>query len=147
MDYVQRMRRWIGTQPLVIAGSTVLVKNERGDLLFQYRKDTKEWGLPGGAMEPGETLEQTAVRELEEETGLIAEGVQQVTTFSGGDFFYRYPNGDEVYNVIACFIASDIRGELRVDHEETLDLRYFNSDSLPENIDKRAQIILERMSE
>ncbi|MEC3883644.1 NUDIX hydrolase [Halobacillus sp. HZG1] len=147
MDYVQRMRRLIGTQPLVIAGSTVLVKNERGDLLFQYRKDTKEWGLPGGAMEPGETLEQTAVRELEEETGLIAEGVQQVTTFSGGDFFYRYPNGDEVYNVIACFIASDIRGELRVDHEETLDLRYFNSDSLPENIDKRAQIILERMSE
>ncbi|MBN9655634.1 NUDIX hydrolase [Halobacillus sp. GSS1] len=147
MDYVQRMRRLIGTQPLVITGSTVLVKNERGDLLFQYRKDTKEWGLPGGAMEPGETLEQTAVRELEEETGLIAEGVQQVTTFSGGDFFYRYPNGDEVYNVIACFIASNIRGELRVDHEETLDLRYFNSNSLPENIDKRAQIILERMSE
>ncbi|MYL72537.1 NUDIX domain-containing protein [Halobacillus litoralis] len=147
MDYVQRMRRLIGTQPLVIAGSTVLVKNEQGELLFQYRKDTKEWGLPGGAMEPGETLEQTAVRELEEETGLIAEDVQQVTTFSGEDFFYKYPNGDEVYNVIACFIAYDIRGELKVDHEETLDLRYFDGESLPENIDKRAQIILERMSE
>ncbi|WP_394219719.1 NUDIX hydrolase [Halobacillus trueperi] len=146
MDYVQTMRRMIGTKPLVVAGSTVLVENEQGELLFQHREDTKEWGLPGGAMEPGETLEQTAVRELEEETGLVAGHVRQVATFSGEDFFYRYPNGDEVYNVIACFIASEIRGELRVNLEETLDLRYFSRDSLPDNIDKRARIILERVS-
>ncbi|MGR9047851.1 NUDIX hydrolase [Halobacillus faecis] len=146
MDYVQTMRRMIGTQPLVVAGSTILVGNDRGELLFQYRKDTKEWGLPGGAMEPGETLEQTAIRELGEETGLVAEDVQQVATFSGEDFFYQYPNGDEVFNVIACFVASEIRGELRADDEETLELRYFSRESLPENIDKRARIILERVS-
>ncbi|MYL51380.1 NUDIX domain-containing protein [Halobacillus litoralis] len=146
MDYVQKIRKKIGTQPLVVAGSTVLVENEQGELLFQYRKDTKEWGLPGGAMEPGETLEQTAVRELEEETGLVAGHVRQVATFSGEDFFYRYPNGDEVYNVIACFIASEIHGELRVNSKETLDLRYFSRDSLPHNSDKRARIILERVS-
>ncbi|WP_406945290.1 NUDIX hydrolase [Halobacillus sp. SY10] len=147
MDYVQKMRRMIDTQPLVVAGSTVLVENEQGELLFQYRVDTKEWGLPGGAMELGERLEQTAVRELKEETGLVAGDVRQVATFSGEDFFYRYPNGDEVYNVIACFIAPEIRGELRVDHEETSDLRYFSRDSLPENMDKRARIILEKVSE
>ncbi|GEN54963.1 NUDIX domain-containing protein [Halobacillus faecis] len=90
MDYVQRIRKRIGTQPLVVAGATVLVQNEQGELLFQYRKDTKEWGLPGGAMEPGETLEQTAVRELKEETGLIAGHVRQVATYSGEDFFYRF---------------------------------------------------------
>ncbi|WLR48357.1 NUDIX hydrolase [Halobacillus litoralis] len=146
MDYVQRMRRRIGTQPLIVVGSTVLVENEQGELLFQYRKDTQEWGLPGGAMEPGETLEQTAARELEEDTGLVAEDVQLVATFSGEDFFYRYPYGDEVFNVIACFVASEVRGELRADDEETLELRYFSRESLPENIDKRARIILERVS-
>ncbi|REJ06250.1 NUDIX hydrolase [Halobacillus trueperi] len=146
MDYVQKMRRMIGTQPLVVAGSTVLVENEQGEMLFQYRMDTKEWGLPGGAMEPGERLEQTAVRELKEETGLGAGDVRQVATFSGEDFFYRYPNGDEVYNVIACFIASEIRGDLSLDHEETSDLRYFSLDSLPENMDMRARIILEKVS-
>lgn len=63
-DYVMQMRKLIGTRPLIVPGSTVLVFNDSGELLLQHRSDTEEWGLPGGAMEPGESLEETAAREL-----------------------------------------------------------------------------------
>ena len=147
MDYVQQVRRLIGTQPFVIVGSTVLVENEQGHILFQYRADTKEWGLPGGALEPGETLEEVAIRELAEETGLLAGVVKHVATFSGGDFYYQYPNGDEVYNVIATFRATDLSGECKVDGVETLDLQYLSINDLPREIDERARLIIEKVRE
>lgn len=143
--YIQEMRRLIGSRPMVIVGSTVLVENEEGRLLFQFRTDTREWGLPGGALEPGETLEETAQRELKEETGLHAATCRQIATLSGEDFYYRYPNGDEVYNIIAVFLATRVNGDLKVDDEETLDLKYFPLDDLPRELDGRAQLILERV--
>ena len=68
-EYVKEIRELIGNRPIILVGSTIVVMNEKKEILFQHRSDTKEWGLPGGAMEIGETLEQTAKRELFEETG------------------------------------------------------------------------------
>jgi len=45
-----------------------LVKNEKGELLFIFRNS--KWDLPKGKLDKGETLEQCALREVEEETGL-----------------------------------------------------------------------------
>jgi 8-oxo-dGTP pyrophosphatase MutT (NUDIX family) len=68
-EYIKEIRELIGNRPLILVGSTIIVMNEKKEILFQHRSDTKEWGLPGGAMEIGESLEQTAERELFEETG------------------------------------------------------------------------------
>lgn len=47
---------------LLVEGNVVLVRNHRN-----------EWELPGGRMDPGETLEQTLVREFEEELSIRVE--------------------------------------------------------------------------
>ena len=53
----------------VIEAAGGLVKNERKEYLFIYRNDT--WDLPKGKIEKGETIKSAAVREVEEECGIV----------------------------------------------------------------------------
>lgn len=69
MGYIMELRKIVGKRPLIMAGAAVLLINEKNELLLQLRQDNNCWGLAGGALELGETLEQTAMRELFEETG------------------------------------------------------------------------------
>jgi 8-oxo-dGTP pyrophosphatase MutT (NUDIX family) len=142
--YIKEIRELIGSRPFILVGSTIVVMNDKKEILFQHRSDTKEWGLPGGAMEIGETLEQTAERELFEETGLIAKNYVLVDILSGKNLYYKYPNGDEVYNVICVYIAEGISGELAINDGESLDLKYFPITELPSKLDERAKIIIEK---
>jgi 8-oxo-dGTP pyrophosphatase MutT (NUDIX family) len=48
----------------------ILVENKRILLLEQKVTDSRQWSLPGGALEVGETMEQCMIREMKEETGL-----------------------------------------------------------------------------
>jgi ADP-ribose pyrophosphatase YjhB (NUDIX family) len=99
MDYMRQLRRMVGNFPLVMVGAGVLVLDAQGRLLLLRRTDNECWGIPGGALEPGETLEVTARRETLEETGLHLPSLEIFGVFSGSEFYYQYPNGDQVHNV------------------------------------------------
>ena len=146
MGYLLDLRKIVGNRPLISVGATVLVINPQHELLFQYRSDTHSWGLPGGSMEPGETLEEVAMRELQEETGLQARSVQLLDVFSGPDYFFRYPNGDQTYSVIHLFQAKDVSGTLQMTDGESLDLRYFPLNQLPTPLEARAAALLQQVT-
>jgi 8-oxo-dGTP pyrophosphatase MutT (NUDIX family) len=65
----------------VIQAGGGLVDNGKGEYLFMFRRD--KWDLPKGKLDPGETLEQCAVREVREETGLqkVKPGGQLLVTY------------------------------------------------------------------
>ena len=133
IDYIKSMRNYIGHERLLIVGASVFI-HKNGRLLMQKRKDNGCWADHGGCCELGETVEDTAKRELLEETGLTACFLELLGVFSGKDLFYSYPNGDMVSNVNIAYLCEDFTGELLTATNETSDLQWFSLDELPENI-------------
>jgi ADP-ribose pyrophosphatase YjhB (NUDIX family) len=132
-EYVKTMRKYIGHERLIIVGASVFIhKDDR--LLLQLRKDNGCWGDHGGCCELGETVEETARRELYEETGLKACSLELLGIFSGKDLFYTYPNGDMVSNVNIAYLCESYTGELKTETNETLGLKWFELNELPLNI-------------
>lgn len=143
MSYISELRKYIGHQPIISVGATVLVFNEKNEILLNLRADTGTWGIIGGGMEPGESLEETASRELWEEAGLWAESFELLSVLSGKELFFRYPNGDETYTVIALYKAAGVSGTLQINDGESLRLQYFAPDALPPP-ESRAAFVMQR---
>ena len=144
LGYIMNLRKKIGTDPIIMVGACVLIFNERGELLMQHRIDNNCWGLAGGSMELGETLEEVAIREMFEETGLTPNNLTLFGIFSGEEFYYQYPHGDEVYNVSTAYICDDYVGELRFDPEEADNLQFFSLDALPEHISPPDKVVIRK---
>src|SRR6056297_4291274 len=128
------LRKKVGKIPLIQAGSAIIFVNDAGRILLIKNKATSNWGLPGGSMEPGESLEECARREALEEINLVAGEIELLGVFSGSHMYYVYPNGDEVYNVAAIYTCMDFSGEITPDHIETYVAKYFDPLNVPENV-------------
>ena len=113
MGYIMDLRKHIGHDPLIGVGATTLVFNSKKELLFNLRTDTNTWGIPGGSMELYETIEETATRELKEETGITADKLELITVLSGKDFYFEYPNGDKMCTVIVLFKVMNYHGKMQ----------------------------------
>jgi ADP-ribose pyrophosphatase YjhB (NUDIX family) len=85
------------------------------------------WGLPGGRMDPGETIEQTVVREVEEETGL---DTTIVTTI--GEYVEKGVKDDIEYEYYpTCFVVKPVGGEIKKQDSEIQEIQLFSLDALP----------------
>jgi ADP-ribose pyrophosphatase YjhB (NUDIX family) len=130
MNHIEELRKLIGHRPILMVGAGALIQDADQRLLMLKRSDNHLWGLPGGAVEPGEDVEATARRETLEETGLEVQHLELFGVFSGPELFYQYPNGDQVYNVTIIYTALGISGEIRLNTEHTT-WQYFTDEEIP----------------
>ncbi len=131
---MMELRELVGHRPLIQCGASVIVENERGEILLQRRADDGSWAYAGGSVELYERVEDAARRELREETGLIAEELELLGVFSGPELAHTYPNGDEVSNIDHVYICRKYGGVLHAEDGEATALRFFPIDALPQSI-------------
>jgi len=131
-EYMKEMRRLVGKRPIFQCGASLIIFKSNNQVLMMRRTDNNCWCFPGGSLELGEKAEETAVREAKEETGLYidAKDLKLFNVFSGKDLYYKYPNGDEVYNIDIVYITDRFYGNMETS-DESREIRFFDMDKLP----------------
>jgi ADP-ribose pyrophosphatase YjhB (NUDIX family) len=96
-----------------------------GQILLTKREDLEIWCLPGGHIDAGESIAETAIREAHEETGLAVELTRLVGIYSEPKWGGRGMH-------IVLFAARSIGGRLQPQASEVIDLSYFAPHELPD---------------
>ncbi|MEK4668761.1 NUDIX hydrolase [Niallia sp. FSL R7-0271] len=135
MEYIKELRQKVGKMPLILVGAVVIMEDADKRVLLQERTHPhKVWGLPGGLMELAESTEETAKREVWEETGLQVEELKLLNIYSGKEYFTVAANGDPFYSVTAAYYTRKYSGQMKVNKEEAFQLQFFDLEKLPANM-------------
>ena len=109
--------------------------NERGEVLLPKRADNGYCGLPGGKVDIGESVEQGAIREVLEETGLHVTVKRLIGVYSDPQNYsiISYASAGWIIHYTTLLFECEFQsGYLQISDEST-DIGYFSPDSLPEN--------------
>lgn len=108
----------------VVPSVTAAIRDDEGRILLIHKVDNNLWALPGGGHDPGESITDTVIREVKEETGLDVEVVRLVGTYTNPRHVMAYDDGEVRQQFSLCFEARWIGGTPREDGTETKEVRW-----------------------
>jgi ADP-ribose pyrophosphatase YjhB (NUDIX family) len=113
----------------LVPSVTAVVPDDRGRILMVHRTDNDLWALPGGAMDLGERIAETVVREVREETGIDVEVTGVVGLYTNPNHVMAYDDGEVRQQCSVCFTARMVGGHLSTS-SETKQVRFVAPDQL-----------------
>lgn len=137
-SYAKKIRSRIGHDKFIHPAARIIIENAQGEILIIERADNGQTGLPAGALEEGETIEECIKREVREETGLIIRELEVIgISTDPSRETVQYPNGDIIQYFTIEFYATQWEGTITVmDKEEVKEARFAERrilEKLPEN--------------
>jgi 8-oxo-dGTP pyrophosphatase MutT (NUDIX family) len=119
----------ISKQGKIRLGCSAAIFDEQGRILLTKRSDNGQWCLPGGAVDPGETVAEACEREVWEEIGLHVQVKRLVGIYSHSDMLVIYPDGNKV-QVVAMHFEVEVTGGIAGLSNEVSDFGYFSLDEM-----------------
>ncbi|WP_198424802.1 NUDIX domain-containing protein [Spirosoma endbachense] len=120
---------------LILPAVAAIIFDQQGRILLQKRRDVNQWGLLGGHVEFGETVEQAIYREISEETDAQVRIDRLIGVYSEpASQTYIYPN--RIVQYVTTYFKGELLSELNEGfaNEETQALRLFRVDALPDEL-------------
>jgi 8-oxo-dGTP pyrophosphatase MutT (NUDIX family) len=115
----------VGRLGEIRCGAAAFIRDSEGRILLTRRSDNGRWCLPGGHVDPGESVAEACIREVMEETGLAVEVIRMIGVYSSPDYLVSYPDGRRAQFVSVCLEARITSGSPAVS-EETTEVGFFS---------------------
>lgn len=128
--FLAQLRQKIGTDLVLLPTIVVIARDEQDRILFVHDRDSDSWTLPGGIIEPGESPADAAVREVWEETHVLARLTRIVAVVGGPGCVTTYSNGDQIAWVATVFAARVENGTPVADGVETKAARFLDAQAM-----------------
>ncbi|HDM37466.1 MAG TPA: NUDIX domain-containing protein [Candidatus Omnitrophica bacterium] len=123
-DRFKKIKRKIENHPIPTVD--IIIEKNNQIILIKRENPPFGWALPGGFVEMGETVEEAASREAQEETGLIIRNLKQFHVYSE-------PGRDPRFHTISCVFTAETDGEPKAS-SDAKEARFFGKDALPDDI-------------
>ena len=146
-DYISKIRKHLGHEPILIPHAVAIVFNEQNDVLIEVRQDDGFLDFPGGAIDIAEEVEDALKRELFEETGLIADEIELFKIYSGELTRYKYMNGDVIYGVDIFYIVKKYRGQLKAQENEVKELKFMKLEDIIRPVSLRNKQVIKDLQQ
>jgi ADP-ribose pyrophosphatase YjhB (NUDIX family) len=101
----------------IVVAVTAFIQDADSRLLMIRRTDNDLYAVPGGAQEVGETIAQTVVREVREETGITVDVTGLIGVYSDPAHVIAFSDGEVRQEFSLCFRARPVEGEPRTSSE------------------------------
>jgi ADP-ribose pyrophosphatase YjhB (NUDIX family) len=114
----------------IVPAVSAIVTDDQDRILLIRRTDNNYWSIPGGQVEPGESLPQAVTREVAEETGMRCEVTALVGIYSDPGHVAAYDDGEVRQEFSICYATRLLGGQLQTSAESSA-VRFVSQDELP----------------